>query len=130
MEIFNFSAQVDVAPVGGDTGEMSARIVPFGESVPYGSTQIRFERGGLETPGNVPLTIDHGDSVMDRIGIMGRFSEGDDGAYATFSFADTQTAQDVRALLAAGAVTDVSVGVADFTVDDGVMTGRLDREVR
>ena len=107
-------------------GVMTARLVPFGESVTYGSEQIRFEAGSLTAPSSVPLTIDHGASVRDRVGVMERLHETDDGAYAAFKFADTTTAADVRALLMSGAVTDVSVGVAEFTITDGVMAGTLD----
>ena len=109
-----------------DTGTMTARIVPFGESVTYGGEQIRFERGGLEMPGPVPLTIDHGDSVLDRVGVLTGLQETDQGAYASFDFADTATARDVRALLTSGAVTDVSVGVSEFSITKGVMSGTLD----
>ena len=123
MELFHFSAQLNPSE---EEGKMTARIVPFGAEVPYGKDTIRFERGGLEMPASVPLTVDHGDSVLDRIGVLSSFAETDDGAYATFTFSDTQKAQDVRTLLADGAVTDVSVGVSEFKVTDGVMSGVLD----
>ena len=112
--------------VSEEAGGVTARIVPYGHRVMYAGETIRFERGGLETPGKVPLTVDHGDSVFDRIGVMERFTETDDGAYATFTFSDTQRAADVRTLLMDGAVTDVSIGVADYSITDGVMTGVLD----
>lgn len=122
-ELFHFSAQLNPSE---EEGKMTARIVPFGAEVPYGKETIRFERGGLEMPAAVPLTVDHGDSVLDRIGVLSSFAETDDGAYATFTFSDTQKAQDVRTLLADGAVSDVSVGVSEFKVQDGIMSGVLD----
>ena len=127
MGVFEFSAQV--APVVVQEGRMSARIVPYGESVPYGDGTVRFERGGLTVPDSVPLTIDHGDSVLDRIGVLERFHETDDGAYADFKISGTPQGEAIRALLRDGAVTDVSVGVRDFTVEHGrdvAMRGVLD----
>lgn len=127
MELFEFSAQL--RPVEDAPGRMTARIVPFGEKVDYGEGTVRFERGGLQVGKNVPLTIDHGDSVLDRIGVLERFHETDEGAFADFKISDTPQGQTIRTLLADGALTDVSIGVSEFRVDhsrDVVMSGVLD----
>ena len=109
-----------------ETGGARIRIAPFGESVksPYGD--ISFSRGSIRTEGLVPFTIDHGDSVLHRIGTVDAIVETDTAVYGSVTFANTQTAQDVRELMRAGAVTDVSVGIADWKVDDGVMSGVMD----
>ena len=105
-------------------GSFTARLVPFGEASADGRTV--FARGSLSSEGLTPLTVDHGGSVLDRVGVMERFIETDDGAYGEFQLAQTDKAQELRMLMLQGAVTDVSVGVRVSTHDDGLMTGELD----
>ena len=108
---------------------MTARLVPFGEKVSFGDGSVRFEAGGLMVGDSIPLTIDHGSSVLDRIGVMTRHFETDKGLFGEFKISDVPDGQTVRALLADGALTDVSVGVLVDQVDHGrdvVMAGILD----
>jgi len=121
--LHEFKAQITETSDGGFT----ARLVPFGEKVPYGKGTVEFAAGAITFPQSTPLTVDHSDGVLDRIGVMGRHFETDTGLFGEFSFADTSKAQEVRELLTMGAVTDVSVGVEladDF--NGGVMEGALD----
>jgi len=113
-------------PTEDGNGGITARIVPFGVTRQWAGQDIRFERGALTVPGDVPLTLDHSDDVLSTIGAMTGYAETEDGAYATFTFADTQPARDTRSLLADGHIRDVSIGVADFSIDHGVMSGTLD----
>ena len=55
-----------------DVGSLTARLVPFNTPMAYGSGRIQFAQGGLTVPAGtvVPLTIDHGTSVLDRVGVM------------------------------------------------------------
>ena len=107
-ELFEFEAVVtETAEHGG----LVARMVPFGEKVPYGSGTVRFEDGSITVPASVPLTIDHGHSVTDRIGVMVSSFSDPTGLYGEFKFSDTSKGQEIRTLLADGALADVSVGV-------------------
>ena len=121
-DIAQFRAQLETDEAGG----ARVRIAPFGETVdsPYG--RIRFEPDSITMPdGPVPFTIDHGPSVLDRVGTITR-ADTDKAMYGLVTFADTDTAQTVRELMKAGAVTDVSVGIAHYQVSDGVMSGVMD----
>ena len=121
--LHEFRAQITEATEGG----IVARLVPFGEKVPYGKGTVEFAAGAISFPQSTPLTVDHSGGVLDRIGVLSRHFETDTGLFGEFSFADTPKAQEVRELLSMGAVTDVSVGVEladDFT--GGVMEGTLD----
>ena len=124
--IHEFNAQILRSD---DAGSFTARLAPFGEAVPYGSKSVEFAAGSITVPqvGAVPLTVDHSGSVLDRIGILARHFETDDGMYGEFTLADTETGRDVRELLRLGAITDVSVGVElDEAFTGGVMSGKLD----
>ena len=122
--IHEFKSQIESAT---EEGTMTARLVPFGVKVPYGSGTVEFARGGIEYPASVPLTVDHSPGVFARLGVMTRHFETDDGAYAEFQLADTPDGNTLRELLKLGAVSDVSVGIAydgeigGATVMDGVL---------
>ena len=107
---------------------MTARIVPFGVAVPYGDATIQFTRGSIEYGDRVPLTVDHGELVGDRVGVMSTHFETDDGAYARFVLADTAAGRDLHAQLMLGAVRDVSVGVVvpERPTGDATLAGVLD----
>ena len=108
-------------------GTMTARLVPFGESVEYGGRAIHFDSNSLDVAEGIPLNLDHGSSVLDVIGRSTAITWTDGAMFGAFEFADTSAAQDARTLAADGLVTDVSIGVADFSIDDdGRMSGRLD----
>ena len=112
-------------------GSFFARVLPFGEGITKGDRQVGFQRGAITAAGPIPLTVDHGTGVEDRIGVITKVDERDDGLYAEVDFADTQKAQDVRELLRVGAVADVSAGIKisgeEFS-DEGFtsLTGELD----
>jgi len=106
-----------------------ARMVPFGEKVDYGSGTVRFEDGSITVPDSVRLTVNHGTDVDDVIGVMtGSFSD-PTGLYGEFKISDTPRGQEVRTLLADGAISDVSVGVEVSSASygrDEVQEGTLD----
>ena len=122
--IHEFKAQITESAAG----SLTARIAPFGVSVPYGRTTVEFAAGGIHVPTTpIALTVDHDSGVLSAIGVMTRSAEADDGLYADFQLADTEAGRDVRELLKLGAVTDVSVGIElseDF--EGGIMSGILD----
>jgi hypothetical protein len=122
MPIVEFTAQIERFA----EGSFTARLVPFGEKAPHNGGTVEFRRGSLRSPGTVPLTVDHGDSVLDRIGVMTSFTETDKGAFGAFQLSDTDAGRTLRTLLLDGAVTDVSVGVRVDSDTDGVMFGELD----
>jgi len=109
-----------------DEGSFTARLVPFGVEAPYGSGSVEFAMGSLDYTSSTPLTVDHGDSVFDRIGVMVRHFETKDAAFGEFQLSDTDAGRTMRTLLLDGAVTDVSVGVRVDNDVDGVMVGELD----
>ena len=105
---------------------LTARLVPFDTPAPFGNRQLSFERGSITVPDGVPLTVDHGRGVTDRIGLLTSYAETADAAYGTFTLADTAAARDVLALLEVGAITDVSIGVAPESDAIAPMRGTLD----
>lgn len=91
---------------------MVARMVPYGEvSVGPRGPEV-FDRGALRVPTDrvVPLTIDHGDGTLTRIGRLVASENRDDGAYGTFQISDTANGRDTHTLLRDGVVDAVSVG--------------------
>jgi len=122
-QLVEFRAQLQEA----DEGTFTARLVPFGEPAPAaGGGTVEFRRGSLRSHGTVPLTVDHGESVLDRVGVMDSYTETESGAYGSFSVSDTEAGRTVLTLLRDGAISDVSVGVRVDHDDDGVMFGELD----
>jgi len=135
--LVEFKAQV--SEVSKD-GSMTVRMMPFGVDTKRTdwwtgkSKQIQFDPGSLSFRNDVtPMTVDHGSQVGDRIGLLERHFEADDGLYGVMKFADTQLAQETRSLVKMGAVTDVSVGVLlddekEFQDDDKVshLFGEID----
>ncbi len=125
MPIFQFDAPITEVK----ESSLVARMVPFGVKVPYGSGTIRFEEGSIEVPDSVPLTVDHGDKVSDRIGVMLNSFSDPSGLYGEFKISDTDRGQEIRTLLADGALGDVSVGVMVSESNHGkdlVQNGTLD----
>ena len=126
-QMYEFAAPITAqSDAGADTRTITARLVPFGESAPYGGRDLSFARGSLTVPDDVPLTVDHGRGVASRIGVLTRYIETDDGAYAEFTVADTAAARDTLALLEVGAVRDVSIGVLPESDEVAPMRGSLD----
>jgi len=122
MTIIEFRAEIQEP----SEGSFTARLVPFGEPAPHNGGTVEFKRGSLTASLPVPLTVDHADGVLDRVGVLTGFTETDTGAYGQFQLADTEQANDLRSLMLMGAVTDVSVGVAVTDETDGIMSGSLD----
>ena len=128
-ELIQFAATAVADPeTDGAPLRITARLAPFGETVEYRDGLLEFAEDSLTYPDTIPLTVDHGWAVADRIGIMERHANTDGAAYATFVLVDTQAARDVYAQLALGALTDVSVGVEVLDPDAGTrpMRGRVD----
>jgi HK97 family phage major capsid protein len=125
--------EIQIAPDAvSDDGSVAVRVMPYeapSERFDFwsGETEmIQFDQGSLTMGDTVPLTIDHGAGVLDRIGVLGNHENRPDGMYATLQFASSQAAQDTRELLTMGAVTDVSAGVwlddsMEFTDKDGTV---------
>lgn len=109
-----------------DARTITARLVPFDTPAPLGNRELSFEAGSLTVPDGVPLTVDHGRGVVDRIGLLTNYAETPDAAYGTFTLADTAAARDVLALLEIGAVRDVSIAVAPESDEIAPMAGTLD----
>jgi len=123
MQLYEFRAQLKEA----EEGTFTARLVPFGEPAPAtGGGTVEFRRGSLRSHGTVPLTVDHGESVLDRVGVMDSYTETESGAYGSFSVSDTEAGRTVLTLLRDGAISDVSVGVRVDHDTDGVLFGELD----
>ena len=124
-QLFEFKAVIEEST----DSTMTARLVPFGEKVSHADGTVRFEAGSLMVGEGVPLTMNHGDDVLDVIGVMTRHFETDKGLFGEFSISDVPAGQTVRTLLADGALTDVSVGVLVDTANhssDVVMAGILE----
>ena len=127
-ELFTFALEA----VTESDGKVHARIVPFGVNVPNpnGPGEVSFEAGSLTVPDTVPFRITHnagpGEDVLDHIGFVESVQTTDTAAFASISLVDTTRAQDARALMSSGLADEVSVGVRDVTVTDGVISGTLD----
>ena len=113
---------------------MTARAVPFGESIVHNGRPVQFDAGSITVPETlVPLTVDHGSASSERIGKLTRWFEDSGAGYAEFDVSETALGSDVLTLLHDGVLTDVSIGVevdedAEFEDDAGVLhrTGVLD----
>lgn len=124
LEVFRIDLPDDVPK----KGRVKVRVMPFGKSIEHGPRTIQFDAGSLEVTKKVPLTIDHGTGVMDRVGVMKKFTSDEESMTAELDIADTQAGQEIRELMRIGAVTDVSAGVLmdesrEFKDDNGVVHG-------
>ncbi len=118
--------QVTLPDEVAETGSIAVRVMPFGEAIEHGGIKIQFDTGSIEVAGSIPLTVDHGVGVRDRVGVLTRSMQDESGLFADLDIADTEAGRDVRELMRIGAVTDVSAGVAidtskEFTDDNGVL---------
>ena len=106
-----------------------ARIVPFGKPAEHMGRQVQFDAGGLTIPEGqtTPLTIDHGDGVTERIGLLTRFYETAEAAYGEFAISDTRLGADIVTLLADGVLDEVSVGVVPDDARSTTAAGVLHR---
>lgn len=88
-----------------------ARMVPYGETSDGPRGPEVFDRGAVQIPDRViPLNVDHGGGVLERVGRLTDFENRDDGAYGTFAISDTANGRDVHTLLRDGVADAVSVG--------------------
>lgn len=92
------------------SGGAEILLVPYGKPTDQPGGKIQFDQGSITLPDSFPISVDHGEGVLDRIGVGHPISK-PDGLYARVNFAETQSAQDVRALMEVGAITDVSAGI-------------------
>ena len=109
-----------------ESGSIAVGVLPFGEAIEHGGIKIQFDVGSVDVPSSVPLTVDHGAGVFDRVGVLTRSMSDDTALFADLDIADTAAGRDVRELMRIGAITDVSAGVAidktkEFTDDVGVL---------
>ena len=108
-------------------GLVDVRVVPYGREIVHDGLRIRFARGSVRIPdGTTPVVVDHGGDALSRIGVVERFSDRADGLYATLRISDTALGRDVLALIADGALTDVSAGVALDDPTDPNRSGVID----
>ncbi|RPI25081.1 MAG: phage major capsid protein [Actinobacteria bacterium] len=113
-------------------GGAKVRVMPWSQVIEHAGQKITYQPDALEVPDFVPVSIDHGDGVLERIGRLERHAESEDGLYGELHISDTQIGRDVRTLLVDGVLTDVSAGVlVDRSKDqnkDGVISrhGTLD----
>lgn len=93
-------------------GRVVARLLPFGKVIEYQGAKITFDEGSVTGNGEmIPVTIDHGAGVIERIGkIISTYSK-PDGLYGEIHLSDTTLGRDVRTLLLDGVLEDVSAGV-------------------
>lgn len=113
---------------------MTARAVPFGVAIDHGGQMVQFDAGSVTVPDSVvPLTVDHLDGSLDRVGKLTRWFEDGDAGFAEFDVSETALGSDILTLLHDGVLTDVSIGVlidetAEFEDDAGVLhrSGTLD----
>jgi hypothetical protein len=103
--------QVELPAEIPDSGAISVRVIPFGEAIDYGPLRLQYDAGSLSVREAAQLTVDHGQGVLDVIGNLVSHSERQDALYADLELFNTSVAQDVRALMKAGAITDVSAEV-------------------
>lgn len=120
VEIYTFPLTTTAAPTAAPTADtpavpgISALVMPWGAEVVHQGERIVYDRDSVTVePGRtVPLSIDHGDGVLTRIGLLSRFLSTDDGLYADFTISDTTAGRDTRQLLLDGVLDEVSAGVA------------------
>ena len=118
--------QVTLPDEVAESGSIAVRVMPFGEAIEHGGMKIQFDTGSIDVAGSIPLTVDHGIGVRDRVGVLTRSMQDESGLFADLDIADTEAGRDVRELMRIGAVTDVSAGIAidtstEFTDDLGVL---------
>ena len=118
--------RAEVADLNHEEGSATVRLIPYGHTIQHQGQTIQFDAGSLRFDGKAPVNLDHGANVLDHIGIVERFTETADGAYAVLKFSDTVAGRDTRTLLLDGVIEDVSAGVmvdadAEYVDDDGVL---------
>jgi len=123
MSLVEFNATV--SELNPEAGSALVRVMPFGETIEHGGRLVTFDAGSINFDA-APVNIDHGQGVLDHIGRVERYFEGDDGGYAEIRFSDTAAGRDTRTLLLDGVITDVSAGVLtdptrEFEDDSGVL---------
>lgn len=124
LEVFRVGLPDDIP----ESGRIRVRVMPFGKSIKHGPRKVQFDANSIKVGKGVPLTIDHGTGVMDRVGVLRKSDSVSDGLYADLDIADTQAGREVRELMRIGAVTDVSAGVLmdesrEYRDDNGVFHG-------
>lgn len=115
-----------------EPGRVMARIMPYGQVIQHRGARHSYSRGSLEVGELVPVTLDHGNGVLERIGRLVRADDRPDALYGELQLSDTAAGRDTRTLLLDGVITDVSAGVdidrARSSESGGIwqLAGRLD----
>lgn len=115
-----------------ERGRARVRVMPYGQTITHNGETVTYDPGSLSVPDFVPVNIDHGDGVLQRVGVLERAAGSDDGLYGELRISDTTVGRDVRTLLVDGVLTDISAGVkvdpAQTTSKGGVthLHGTLD----
>lgn len=116
VETYTFALQTTAAPEGtpAPAPGISALVMPWGVEVVHQGERIMYDVDSVtvDPERTVPLSIDHGDGVLTRIGLLSGFTSKPDGLYADFSISDTTAGRDTRQLLLDGVLDEVSAGVA------------------
>lgn len=109
-------ALVEPAPAESRAGRVVARILPYGEIIEFQGSRITFTADSVTVPaGVIPVTIDHGGGVVERIGRVVNTYSRPDGLYGELQLSDTTLGRDIRTLLIDGVLEDVSAGVTRDT---------------
>lgn len=89
------------------------RLIPWNVPISHKGQLIQFDRGSVEIPAGalIPLTLDHGNGALERIGRFEQFEDREDGLYAVAVLADTTVGRDALTLLLDGLLDEVSAGV-------------------
>jgi HK97 family phage major capsid protein len=110
---FAIPLPVDGALANGSRS-LVARIMPWGVSIVHEGQEIVFDRDSITYDASrvVPLVVDHGSGVHQRIGRLERIASRPDGLYGTFTISETQLGLEVHQLLLDKVIDEVSAGVA------------------
>jgi hypothetical protein len=127
MQLLNLRAELQPA-TDAPAGTVTARLVPYGESIQHGGREVRFQRGSIRHDGSdVPVNLDHGPGALERIGLARQVVEDDAAMYVRLHISDTQAGRDALTLMRDGVLTDVSAGIwLDEGQDGPDFTGTLD----
>lgn len=127
MHLLNLRAELQPADDSPE-GTVTARLVPYGETITHGGRDVRFQRGSIRHDGSdVPVNLDHGPGALERIGLARSVVEDDAAMYVRLHISDTQAGRDALTLMRDGVLTDVSAGIwLDEGLEGPDFTGTLD----
>lgn len=112
MSLEHYAVAVEsVGTEPNDPGGARVRVMPYGLVIEHQGERVTYDPGSLEVPDFVPVNIDHGGSVIERVGRLERSVSTADGLYGDLVISDTSIGRDVMTLLRDGVLTDISAGV-------------------